>query len=370
MQQIREAIEGLDRELLELLGKRMALVEEIVEAKLQAAFPFRDQLREEAVLARVRAIAVELGLDSHEVERFYRHIMEMSIAHQQAHIHKRSETPLRVTYQGVEGSYTHLTAQRRYAGRPGGVLLTGCTTFRDAVEAVLSGKSDVALLPIENTTAGSINDTYDLLGEGGITITAEVVSKIEHCLLVLPGTRLEDLRVVISHPQALMQCEALWRKAPWIRPVAEFDTAGAARKVKAGNDPTVGAIASASAAALLGLEVLEKGVQTQAGNFTRFVEVAREAVTCPPDTPCKTSLLVQLDHKPGALGELLGVFGRCGVNLTKLESRPVLGSAWTYRFYLDVAGHAASRGVGEALEGARELVVDLRVLGTDPRSGG
>lgn len=369
MPSVRESIEAIDDELLGVLKRRMDLVERIAEAKLDSAWPFRDPQREEQVLARVRRMAVDHGLDAHGVERFYRQIMEMSIAHQQHHIHNLATVPLRVHYQGVEGSYTHLTAQRRYAHREGGVLLTGCRTFREVAAAVIDGSADVGLLPIENTTAGSINDTYDLLGEGGITINAEVVSHIEHCLLALPGTRVEDLRVVLSHPQAIMQCEVFWRTVPWIRPTAEFDTAGAARKVQATGDPTLGAVASASAATLFGLEIVREGIQTQQGNYTRFVEVAREPVPCPADVPCKTSLLIELAHEPGALGEVLRGFGERGVNLTKLESRPVLGSAWTYRFYLDLEGHAASSQVTEALAAIGPSVRETRILGTYPRAG-
>lgn len=365
---LREAIEGLDRRLLALLRDRMGLAEQIAGAKLGAASPFRDPPREEQVLQRVRAIAVEIGLDAYQVERLYRVIMEMSVAHQQAFVHALPDTPLRIAYQGVEGSFSHLAAQRRYAGRPGGALLTGHETFRRAVEAVRQGAADVALLPIENSTAGSINETYDLLAEGGLTINAEVVSAIEHCLLVLPGATLDGLRRVLSHPQALLQCEAFLHAHPAIEAQAEFDTAGAARKVRALGDPTVAAIAGVSAAAHQGLEILVRGIQTQLGNFTRFVEVAREAVPCPSDASCKTSLLLALGHHPGALGEVLAELGRRGVNLTKLESRPLPGSPWQYRFYLDLDGHAASARVGEALAALAGHTTELRVLGTYPRA--
>jgi chorismate mutase/prephenate dehydratase len=369
MQELRQAIETADRNLLLALRDRMNLVERIVESKLTSAYPFRDRLREERVLERVRHLAVELGLDAHEVERFYRQIMEMSIAHQQQHVERLDNAPLRVAYQGVEGSYTHLTAQRRYAGRGGGALLTGCRTFREAVDAVRDGSADVGLLPIENTTAGSINETYDLLAEGGVAVNAEVVSRIEHCLLVLPGTPLEDLRTVISHPQAIAQCEAFWRSTPWITPQADFDTAGAALRVKESGDRTLGAIAGASAAQLFGLEVLRRGIQSQEGNYTRFVEIAREPVPCPPGALCKTSILIQLvgDH-PGALGDVLTAFSRRSVNLTKLESRPVAGQAWTYRFYLDLEGHAASAPIQSALAEIESRVTHVRVLGTYPRA--
>lgn len=368
LQAIREAIEGVDREILAALKRRMDLVEQVARAKLESAAPFRDRQREEQVIGRIRHAAAELGLDAHEIERLYRDIMEMSIAHQQALVRSLEGVPLRVAYQGVEGSFSHLTAQRRYGGRKAGVLLTGHDTFRGAVAAVRDGAADFALLPIENTTAGSVHETYDLLAEGGVTITAEAVSQVEHCLLTLPGATLEALRTVISHPQALAQCEAFLRTIPWARTRAEFDTAGSARKVREGNDPTVAAIASESAARLYGLEVLRKGIQTQEGNYTRFVEIAREAVACPPGAACKTSLQIALAHKPGSLGEVLARFGARGVNLTRIESRPVLGSPWQYRFYLDLEGHAASEPVRAALEELKAVTTEVRVLGTYPRA--
>lgn len=368
LQAIREAIEAVDREILAALKRRMELVEDVARKKLESAAPFRDRQREEQVIGRIRHAATELGLDAHEIERLYRDIMEMSIGRQQALVRSLEDVPLRVAYQGVEGSFSHLTAQRHYRGRKPGVLLTGHDTFRGAVAAVRDGAADFALLPIENTTAGSVHETYDLLAEGGVTITAEAVSQVEHCLLVLPGSKVEDLRTVISHPQALAQCEAFLRTIPWASARTEFDTAGSARKVREGNDPTVAAIASESAARIYGLEVLRRGIQTQEGNYTRFVEIAREATPCPSGAACKTSLMLSLAHRPGALGDVLARFGARGVNLTRIESRPVMGAPWEYRFYLDLEGHAASEPVRAALEEIRPLTTAVRVLGTYPRA--
>ncbi len=366
--ELREAIENVDREILARIRERMGLVDQVAAAKLETATPFRDQTREDEVLRRVRRAAAELGLDPHEVERLYRLMMEMSIARQQERIRKADTTPLRVAYQGVEGSYSHLAAQRRYAGRPGGTLLNGYETFRAAVEAVVNGDADFALLPIENTTAGSINETYDLLAEGEVTITGEVVSAIEHCLLVLPGAEIGSIKTILSHPQALSQCESFLRGLPGVRIVPEFDTAGAARRIKEGGDLEVAAIASESAARVYGLEVLEKTIQDRSGNFTRFVEVAVEATPCPPDVPCKSSLLFTVSHTPGALGEVLRQFGRRGVNLSKLESRPAPDVPFQYRFYLDIEAHAASEPVTATLEEIRPLTGEVRLLGTYPRA--
>ncbi|HKI03388.1 MAG TPA: bifunctional chorismate mutase/prephenate dehydratase [Thermoanaerobaculia bacterium] len=368
LQALRESIEEIDREILSQLRRRMTLAEQVAAAKLGMAYPFRDEPREDQVIQRVRHAAVERGIDAHEVERLYRVIMDMSVAHQKAHVRSLDSTPLRVAYQGVEGAYSHLTAQRRYAGRPEGVLLEGFETFRAAAEAVRDGLADRALLPIENTTAGSINETYDLLAEGGLTITAEAVSRIEHCLLGLPGARVEDLRVVLSHPQGLLQCQDFLRTVPWVRQQTEFDTAGSARKVRERNDPTVAAIAGEPAARVYGLEVLRRGIQSQEGNYTRFVELAHDAIPFPPETPAKTSLLLTLPDRAGALAEVLGVFSRRGVSLAKLESRPIPASPWQYRFYLDLHGNAHREPVRGALEEVRPHTAEVRVLGTYPET--
>ncbi len=365
---LRDAIEQLDHQLMVMFRERMRLAEQVADAKLRAAFPFRDLLREEQVLQRARHTARELGLDPSSIEQIYRLIMEAAISHQMAHIRSLPDTPLRIAYQGVEGSFSHLTAQRRYQLRPGGVLLTGYETFRAAAESIRDGSNDLALLPIENSTAGSINETYDLLAAGWLVITAEEITAVAHCLLGLPGARVEELRLVLSHPQALIQCEDFLRALAHVRPQAEFDTAGAARRVKEGHDKTIAAIAGESAARVFGLEILRANIQNQRSNFTRFVEVAREAPPCPTDRPCKTSLLLATGHTPGALGEVLRQFSSRSVNLTKIESRPVPDKPFTYRFYLDIEGHAASPAVSDALRAVRPLAAELRVLGTYPRA--
>ena len=237
LQHLRETIETLDRDLIDLFKRRMAVAEQVAAAKIEAAYPFRDQLREDQILIRVRKMATEQGLDPHQMESLFRRIFEMAISHQQNFLQSLDQAPLRVAYQGVEGSFSHLTAQRRYRQRKGGTLLTGFDSFLGAAESVRKGENDLALLPIENSTAGSINETYDLLAAGGLTINAEEISRISPCLLVLPGTKVEDLETVISHPQALRQCAQYLNSMPWITPREEFDTAGSARKVKEGNDP-------------------------------------------------------------------------------------------------------------------------------------
>ncbi len=368
--ELRDALEALDRELIDVLARRMALVVPIAEAKLDAASPFRDGPREQVVFDRVKALARDKDLDENRIEALYRVLLDWSVARQQGWVHERPDKPLKVVYQGVEGCYTHLAAQGRYAHRAGGALLAGCSTFREAAEAVRAREAHLALLPIENTTAGSITQTYDLLAEGGLTITAEVVQHIRHCLLALPGTDIPSLTTVHSHPQALRQCERFFREHDHLSPIEAFDTAGAARAIRDSGDRRRAAIASEAAARHYGLAILARDIQTQTGNYTRFVEVAPDASTAPADASAestfKSSVIMELSHQPGALARVLAAFSAHRVDLTKLESRPIVGEPWRYRFYLDVAGHHLSEPVGRALDAARADCHVLRVLGSYP----
>ena len=361
---LRDRIDAVDRQIIALIAERLRIVEDVAVAKLEAASPFRDREREERLLLRLREHATTAGVDPHQIERLYRVVMDMSVAHQEATVRNRPDAPLRIAYQGVEGSYSHLTAQRRYGGRAGGALLAGHDSFRAAADAVVHGTADLALLPIENTTAGSINETYDLLADGSLHITGEIVSAIEHCLLALPGVALGELRVVLSHPQALAQCHAFFAEHPHLVARPELDTAGAAHRVAQAGDRTLAAIASAAAAKTYGLAIVAAKIQSSAQNATRFVEIALRPAPVAADAPAKTSLVLALADRPGALGEVLMRFAARGLSLTKLESRPIPDAPFTYRFYADVLGHASSASFHAAMEDIGPLTTELRVLGT------
>jgi chorismate mutase/prephenate dehydratase len=361
---LRDRIEVVDRQIIALIAERLKIVEDVAEAKLASASPFRDREREEALITRLRAMAVAAAVDPHQIERMYRVVMDMSVAHQEQAVRDRSDVPLRVTYQGVEGSYSHLAAQRRYAGRSGGALLAGHDSFRAAADAVIGGAADLALLPIENTTAGSINETYDVLASGGLHITGEVISAIEHCLLALPGVRLDELRVVMSHPQALAQCHEYFAHHVHLTSRPEIDTAGSARRVASAGDRTLAAIASSAAAKTYGLAIVAQGIQSSSGNATRFVEIAPRPAPVADGVPAKTSLVLALADRPGALGEILMRFAGRGLSLTKIESRPIPEAPFTYRFYVDVLGHVASKPFVAVLDELRPLTTELRVLGS------
>jgi chorismate mutase/prephenate dehydratase len=363
---IREEITECDRRILALLKQRLDLAATIARVKLTQALPFRDPAREDHLLDDVRRLAREAHLDPHEIERIYRVVLDMSVARQQAFVRDLDEVPLRVVYQGTEGAYSHIAAQRRHAGRRGGVLLEGCASFRETVARLRAGEADYALLPIENTTAGSINETYDLLAEGGLKIVGEALCQVSHCLLGLSGATLDGLRTILSHPQALAQCRVFLERMPQAHAVPEYDTAGAARKVRDLGDLSLGAIASEEAGRLYGLTVLERGINTESENVTRFVEVALEAEPCPDGIPLKSSLILELAHRPGSLIHALEIFGEKRINLVKLESRPLPGRPFEYRFYVDVEGHAQVPPLSHALQALVDQGTRVLLLGSYP----
>jgi chorismate mutase/prephenate dehydratase len=234
------------------------------------------------------------------------------------------------------------------------------------LEAVVRGELDYAVLPIENTTAGSINESYDLLTRMDLALVGEQVQPVNHCLVGLQGTRIEDLRRVCSHPQALAQCSEFLASLPRCRAEAFSDTALAVAKVRDEADPSQAAIASEEAARLYGLPVLAREVANQRANYTRMVIVARAPKPCSTDVACKTSLVLATRHREGELARCLGVLADHGLNLTKLESRPREGTPWEYLFYLDFQGNVDSPHVQRALGQLEGLTNYLKVLGSYP----
>ncbi len=275
---------------------------------------------------------------------------------------------VRVAFQGEPGAYSDeaLTAAM------GEVERLPCRTLHQVFAAVEGGAASAGIVPVENSFAGSINETYDLLLASPLHITAEVTHRVDHCLLALPGTSPGTLRRVVSHPQALAQCETFLREHG-LQPVPEYDTAGAARRVAAERLPDTAAIAGRRAAQLYGLAVVAESIQTSPQNLTRFLIVA--SAPAPVASAAKTSIVFGTANVPGALYRALGAFARRELNLSKLESRPAQERAaggehmpWEYIFYVDVEAHAADPAMAEALADLREVTTFLRLLGSYPRA--
>ncbi len=267
---------------------------------------------------------------------------------------------MRVAFQGAPGAYSQ-AAIWQFIGPETECL--PCETFEDLFQSVLQGKVTHALLPVENSTTGSVHPAYDLLLKYNLPIQREIILRIEHALLGANGTDLERIWRVTSHPQALAQCESYIRQRGW-EAIAAYDTAGAARELAQTADPHTAVIAGEIAARIYGLQVLARGIQDWQENYTRFFLLGNE----PPSyvSPAKTTLVFATAHVPGALYRCLGEFATRGLNLTRIESRPDRQRPWHYLFYVDVEGHASEPPMQEALLALERHTTFLRLLGSYP----
>jgi prephenate dehydratase len=264
---------------------------------------------------------------------------------------------MRIAYQGEPGAYSEAAA---LAFDPAADTVP-CRGFEDVFQAVQDGSAARGILPMENSIGGTIHRNYDLLVEHELPIVGEVQLKVDHCLLALPGVAMEAVRVVHSHPQALAQCERFLSGLSGIQIEAVYDTAGSAKLIREQELRTHAAIASARAAQVFGLAILERGIQDFAENITRFCVIARQAITEGAD---KTSIVFGLPSEPGSLYRALSVFALRGVDLTKLESRPIRGRAWEYMFYADLAASRENLACARALVNLAEFARWVRTLGT------
>lgn len=264
-----------------------------------------------------------------------------------------------VAIQGEAGSFSHAAALEQIGER---IRLLPCATFVDLFRAVESGAATNGIVPIENTLAGSVHENYDLLSAHALHVVAETELRIRHCLIAPPRTSLAQIRRVASHPVALAQCRRFFSAHPDVTAVPAYDTAGSVRDVMTGTIAADAAIASRLAAELYGADVVVDGLEDHPENYTRFLVVARDPA--PPAAANKTSLLLSLGNTPGTLYRALGVFAARGLNLTKIESRPLPGRPWEYLFYLDVVD--SGQGIATALDELRGFTSDVRVLGRYP----
>lgn len=367
---LRERISVLDLKLLALLAERRELAIEVGKTKLHSHRPIRDKERERDLLDALIAAAKPYDLDGFYVTRLFQLIIEDSVLTQQALLQHQlnpvSQHSARIAFLGPKGSYSHLAA-RQYAARHFDRLIEcGCQKFQDIFTQVETGQADYAILPIENTSSGSINEVYDLLQHTSLSIVGELTNPINHCVLIAGDSDLSQIETVYSHPQPFQQCSQFLNRFPHWKIEYTESTAAAMEKVAKLNSPKVAALGSEAGGALYGLQVLEHNLANQQQNITRFIVLARKAIDVSEQVPAKTTLIMATGQQSGALVEALLVLRDNGIIMTKLESRPINGNPWEEMFYIDVQANLRADTMQKALRDLAPITRSLKVLGCYP----
>lgn len=372
LQECRKEIDRIDDEIIQLFEKRMKVCEDVAQYKIRTGKKVLDPQREREKIETLKGKAHgefnSLGAQEifHQImaisrKRQYQLLTEFGAPDEEEEFVMTDSLPLErstVVFQGVEGAYSH-AAMRAYFGEE--IRSYHVKTWRDAMEDVAGGKADYGVLPIENSTAGIVADIYDLLTEYPLYIVGEQVIRVDHVLLGLPGASLEEIDTVYSHPQGLAQCGKYLESHRSWKTVEVENTAEAARQVKEEQIPSHGAIASREAGKVFGLSVLAENICHNGANATRFIIVGRKPVY--QKDAGKISLFFELPHESGSLYSLLSHIIYNGLNMTKIESRPIPGKTWEYRFFVDFEGNLKDSAVKNALRGLEAEANRMRVLG-------
>lgn len=359
LQTLREGIDAVDAELTRLFEQRMALAQRVGLYKKERGLPILDSVREREVLD-ARVAQLQNTKWAAAAREFFENIMRLSRREQQRVLAAPVESAENclVAYQGVPGAFGHQAALQ-CAGEATDVL--PFRSFEAVFQAVISGQAARGVLPLENSSAGSIADVYDLLGRYGCHIVGEVQVTVVHCLLGVPGAKIEDIRTVYSHEQGFLQCRAFLAGYPGWKQETYHNTAISAQYVAEQGDPCNAAIASELAGQCYGLEVLGRGIQTSSHNATRFVVVAAQPLWEPEAN--KATLAFTLRHERGTLHRALAAFVALGMNLTRIESRPILEKSWEYRFFVDIEGQLSPEKLTVLKDALAADCDDCRVLG-------
>lgn len=369
--ELREQLDVIDEQIVDLYKKRMAVCEQVGEIKIGEGRKVFDKQREKEKLASVTANVTD-EFHKKGITELFEQLMSMSRKLQYQLLTKRGalgKIPFigvddldvsnsRIVFQGTEGAYSQ-AAMEKYFGQD--INSFHVQTFRDAMEAIEEGSADFAVLPIENSSAGSVNEVYDLLMEFENYIVGEVFLPIEHTLAGLPGTKLSEIERVYSHPQALMQSARFLDDHREWQQISVANTAVAAKKVLEDNVHTKAAICSAYAAEYYGLEVLQEKINHNSKNQTRFIIVTNQKIFLKDAT--KISICFEGAHESGSLYHLLSHFIYNDLNMIKIESRPIEGRNWEYCFFVDFEGNMADGAVKNAIRGLREEARNLKILG-------
>lgn len=370
--EIRQQITRIDRSLLKLLSERHRLAYDVVRSKEITQKALRDEVREQQLLQELVKFAESENyqLDAQYVTQIFQRIIEDSVLTQQAYLqnklNEQRENSVHIAFLGKRGSYSNLAA-RAYANRYQKQFIElSCASFDQVFDKVRSGEADLGVLPLENTTSGSINEVYDLLQHTDLSLVGELAYPIKHCVLVNDQDDLSQIDTLYSHPQVIQQCSQFIRRLDRVHIEYCESSSHAMELVSSLNKPNIAALGNEDGGHLYGLKVLKTDIANQPNNITRFIVIAREPLTVSPQITSKTLLLMTTGQKAGALVDALLVFKKHQIKMTKLESRPIYGKPWEEMFYLEIEANIHNKATQQALNELKEYSSFLKVLGCYP----
>jgi chorismate mutase/prephenate dehydratase len=349
---LRKKIDEIDARIVALIADRVKVAEEIGQDKKEQNKFIEDRQRELRVLEHVRNLAKEKNIGPNDIENIYKTIMDIS----------KKVQGYAVAFQGEIGAYSEdaafgffgpSTHSRPYA------------TLEELFKAVEAGDVPFGIIPIENSTEGSINLAYDLLLDSSLLVCGEIQHRISHCLIGHEGDRLDTIKKIYSHPQALAQCHVFLSRLD-CEVISAYDTAGSVKMIKEEGLTGSAAIAGARAAEVYGMKIISREIEDNPQNYTRFFILSKE--DSPPTGNDKTSVVFSVKHSPGTLYDSLKDFASRNINLTKLESRPTRQKPWEYNFYLDFTGHRQDEVSQDALKALEETSIFVKILGSYPKA--
>ena len=352
LEDLRKKIDIIDTEIVRLISERVRIAQEIGEEKRAQGRQVNDQLREEKVLSHIKNIAQSENINQEIIENNYQQIITAC----------RKTQGTEVAFQGEVGAYGEEAAFQFFGPM---VTTRPCESLEEVFKIVAQDEAQFGIIPVENSLEGSISRSYDLLLDSNLKVSGETEIRVVHCLIASPGARLDLIKRVYSHPQALGQCKAFLKHLD-CELVPTYDTAGSVKMIKEKGITNGGAIASARAAEIYGMKIIAREVEDNPNNFTRFFILSRE--DCPPSGNDKTSIVFAVKHKPRALYDFLKEVADRKLNLTKIESRPTRRKPWEYNFYLDFEGHREDKIVREVLSSLEQKSLFLKILGSYPKA--
>ncbi|MFC2059856.1 prephenate dehydratase [Chloroflexota bacterium] len=352
LEELRRNIDETDAKIVKLIAERIRIAKQIGSEKEKQGIRVEDKKREWVVLEQVKSIAQDENISQTDIESIYEQIITIS----------KSTQGISVAFQGEIGAYSEEAACRFFGSS---IQVKPCDSLDNVFKTVENGAVDYGIVPIENSLEGSIGRGYDLLLDSSLQVCGETELRVSHCLITHPGSGLDSIKRVYSHPQALGQCQA-FLKHLGCELIPTYDTAGSVKMVKEKGITDGGAIASIRAAEVYGMEIIAREIEDNPNNFTRFFVLSNH--DSPPSGKDKTSIVFSVRHKPGALFEFLEELTTRNINLTKIESRPTRQKAWEYNFYLDFEGHHEDKAPREALEKLKNSSIFVKVLGSYPKA--